>query len=92
MKPYSRRNSVLIHGLLEEKGEDTDSLVTETVKEKKGLVISPADTDRNHRIGAPPKISGKVKSVVVKFVWYNDRRTVYINKKLLKGTNKSIHN
>ena len=43
MEQYSRRSSILIHGLPEEKGEDTDSLVIETVKEKMGLDISSVE-------------------------------------------------
>ena len=43
MEQYSRRSSTLIHGLPEEKGEDTDSLVIETVKEKMGLDISSVE-------------------------------------------------
>ena len=39
MEQYSRRNSVVIHGLPEIKGEDTNSLVIETVKKKMGLDI-----------------------------------------------------
>ena len=33
----------------------------------------------------PPKQSGKVRPVIAKFVCYNDRRKIYINKKLIKG-------
>ena len=39
---------------------------------------------------APPKKSGKVRPVIVKFVRYNDRKKIYANKKLLKGTKVSI--
>ena len=90
MKQYSRRNSILIHGLSEVKGEYADSLVIETVKEKMGLDISTANIDRTNRIAAPPKQSGKVGPVIVKFVRYNDQRKIYENKKLLKGTKVSI--
>ena len=69
MEQYSRCNSILIHGLPEEKREDTDSLGIETVKEKMGLDISSADTDRTHRIGAPP----------IELVFLHD--TVYKNSK-----------
>ena len=86
MEQYSRHNSILIHGLPQVKGEDTDSLVVETVKEKMGLDISSADIDRTHRLGAPPKTSGKVRPAIVKFVWYNDLKKIYVNKKLMKGT------
>ena len=30
---YSRRNCLLFHGIKEEKGEDTDSIIINTVKE-----------------------------------------------------------
>ena len=55
-----------------------------------GLDISSADIDRTHRIGAPPKQSGKLKLVIVKFVRYNNRRKIYTIKKLLKGAKVSI--
>ena len=90
MEQYSRCNSILTHDLPEVKGEDTDSLVIKTVKEKMRLDSSSADIDRTHRLGAPPKHSGKVRPVIVKFVQYNDRRKIYTNKKLLKGTKVSI--
>ena len=90
MKQYSRRNSILIHGLSEVRGEYADSLVIETVKEKMALDISTANIDRTNRIVAPPKQSGKVRPAIVKFVRYNDQRKIYENKKLLKGTKVSI--
>ena len=55
-----------------------------------GLGISSADIDRTHRLGAPPKKSGKVRPVFVKFVRYNDQKKIYTNKKLLKETKVSI--
>ena len=58
MEQYSILNSILIHGLPEVKGEDTESLVIETVKKKMGLDISSAYIDRTHRLGAHPKQSG----------------------------------
>ena len=90
MEQYSRRNSILIDGLPEVKGEDTHSLVIETVKQKMGLDISSGDIDRTHRIGSPPKQSGKVRPVIVKSVRHNDRRKIYTHKKLIKGTKVSI--
>ena len=56
MEEYSRCNSILTCGLPEVKGEDTDSLVIEMVKEKMGLDILSADTGRTHGLGAPPTI------------------------------------
>ena len=87
---FSRGNSILIHSVPEEKREDTDSLVMETVKEEMVLDTLSADIDRTHRIGSPPKQSAKVRPVIDKFVRYDDRRKNFINKKSLKGTKVSI--
>ena len=54
MEQYSGHNTILFHSLLGEKGEDTDSLLTETVKNKISSDISAADIDRIHGIGAHP--------------------------------------
>ena len=53
IKQYSRHNLMLLHGLPEIKGGDTDSLVIEIMKEKMGLDISSTDIGRTHRINAP---------------------------------------
>ena len=91
MEQYSRRNSILIHGLLEVKRKDIDSLAIETVKEKMDLDISSADTDRTHLIGVPLKNQAKLDlSLFVLFALYNDGRKIYINQKLLKEIKVSI--
>ena len=61
MEQYSRRNSILIYDLPEEKGEDIDSVFIETVTEKIDLDIFSADIDRTHQIEIPPKKPGKVR-------------------------------
>ena len=55
MEQYSRRNSILIHGLPQVKGEDNKYLVIKKFKEKMGLDILSANIDRLHCIGDPPK-------------------------------------
>ena len=90
MEQCSIHNSILIRGLPEEKGEDKEYLIIETAKKKMDLDIPSAHIDRIHRIGAPPKQSGKVRPVIVKFVLYNNRRKIYINKRLLKRIEISI--
>ena len=54
-----------------------------------GLDILSADTGRTHGLGAPPTIS-YVRSFVVKFVWYNNRRKIYTKKNKLKWSKLSI--
>ena len=82
MEQYSRCNSILIHGLPEEKGEDTGSLVIETVKEKMGLDISSADIDGTHKFATPPKQPG--------LYGMTTGEKIYINKKILKRAKISI--
>ena len=74
MKQYSRHNSIPVYGLPEVKGEDTDSLVIETVNEKMGLDIVTVDIDRTHQSRAPLKQSGIVRRVIVKFVRHSNQR------------------
>ena len=50
---YSRRNCLLLHGIEETKGEDTDDLVLEVRNDDMGLNISKTALDRSHRIGKP---------------------------------------
>ena len=50
---YSRRNCLLIHGLLESKNENTDELVIDAIKEKMREEIKKNEIDRSHRIGVP---------------------------------------
>ena len=86
---YSRRNCLLLHGIEETKGEDTDNIVLEVLNNDMGLNISKTALDRSHRIGNL-KIKKKSGPIIVKFVQYYDRKDVFMNKKCLKGKGKSI--
>ena len=81
---YFHRSSLLFHGIKEEKDEDTDSIIINTVKEEMDIKILPNDLDRFHRIGNP-KTKKKERPLMVKFVRYNLRHNIFKNKKLLKG-------
>ena len=85
---YSGRNCILIHDVKENQNEDTDEVVVNKLKSEMDLEISPRDIDRTHRIGVLSK--GKNRPTIVKFVRYMDRRSVFTNKKRLKGRNISI--
>ena len=47
---YSRRNSILIHRLKEEKDESTDDRVLKLFREKLNEDVLLTDLDRTHRI------------------------------------------
>ena len=80
---YSRKNCLLIHGIPENKNENTDVLAMEVIDTKMDIKITENDIDRTHRIGKP-KNNGKPRPIILKFVRYNDRKKVFFSKKLLK--------
>ena len=86
---FSRRNCLLFHGIKEEKDEDTDSIIINTVKEDMDIEILPNDLDRSHRIGNP-KTKKKETPIIVKFIRYSLRHDIFKNKKFLKGKGASI--
>ena len=86
---YSRRNCLLFHGIKEEKGEDTDSIIINTVKEEIDIEILLNDLDWSHRIGNP-KTKKKERSIIDKFVRYILRHNIFKNMKLLKRKGVSI--
>ena len=87
---YSRRNSLLVHEIAEEKEEITDEVIINTLNETLDLEIKLRDINRTHRIGELKKTRGKTRPIIVKFVRYNDRNQVVRNKKKLKGQKISI--
>ena len=84
LEQYSRRNCLLIHGVPETKGEETDTIAIDTFETQLKIKLKSRDLDRTHRIGAPKK--GKIRPIIVKFATYNKRRSVFKNKKLCKGS------
>ena len=77
---YSRRNCLLINGLLESKNENTNELVIDTIKEKMREEIEKVEIHRSHRLGAP-KDNGKTRPIIMKFARYNTRCRIFKNKK-----------
>ena len=62
---YSRRNCLLIHGIKEEKDENTDDVVIKFIQDGLQEEINIEDLDRTHRIG---KVNnGKSRPIIVKF-------------------------
>ena len=76
----------MVHGVDEVEGEDTDELSIKVIKGHMNRKIKPEDIDRSHRLGNPKQsIKAKPRPIIVKFVRYNTRNTIYRNKKVLKG-------
>ena len=87
---YSRCYCLLIHGVDEAEGADTDGLSIEVIEEHVNQKIKNEDIDRSHRLGNPKKsIKVKPQPIIVKFVTYT-RNTIYRNKKVLKRKGISV--
>ena len=69
---YSRRNYLLIHGLPENRNENTDQIVIEILKEKMGEEINEVDLDRPRRLGTPKY--DKVRPILVKIHKIHDKK------------------
>ena len=77
---YSRRNCLLLHGIQQSKGEDTDIIVVEVFNNNMNLnILNPAQ-----------KVFKRLRPIIVNFFRYYDRRVVFIYKNFLKGKDKSI--
>ena len=85
---YSHRNCLLFHGIKGGKGENTNSIIINMVKEEIDIDILPNDLDRSHCTGNP-KTKKKERPIVIMVVRYN-LRNIFNNKKLLKGKGVSI--
>ena len=87
---YSRRNCILIHGIAENKEENTDQQAIDFINENLDIKIDETDIDRSHRIGRYDKTKKKARSIIVKFARYNVSGRVFRKKRKLKVTRKTI--
>ena len=85
---YSRRNCLLVHGIVETDDAVTDDLVIKTISTEINIEISPVDLDRKHRIGKAGQ--NKPRPTIVKLGRYNVKKKSFSNQKNLKGSNVSI--
>ena len=68
---YSRRNSILIHRIAENKEENTYQQALDFINDNLGIKIVKLDIDISHRIGHYDKARKKVTPIIVKFAKYN---------------------
>lgn len=94
LEQYQRRNNIRIFGVKETAGEDTDKIVAELCQDKLGIQLPPDAISRSHRVGKrqEPGADGRERHrpIIVRFVSYRARRTVFQSKKKLKGTGVTI--
>ena len=82
-KQYSR-SCLLVHGILEEKGESTDGIVLNAINEHLEEELTEDDIEGTHRVGKPKQNKKTPRPIIIKFVRYNCRRRIFLNKKKLK--------
>lgn len=90
LQQYTRRNSLRIFGLKEEKNENVDQAVVNILNDKLGVAISIDNIDRCHRLGAFRPGSQKPRAIIIKFTSYRYRAKVFHEKKKLKGSGITI--
>ena len=85
LEQYSRRNCLLLHGVVEMNAECTDDIIIKTCAEELGIDVKQEDLDRSHRLGKVKRNDNKPRPIIVKFARYAVRNKVFSNKKKLKG-------
>ena len=85
LEQYSRRNCLLLHGVVETNAECTDDIIIKTCAEELGIDVKQEDLDRSHRLGKVKRNDNKPPPIIVKFAHYAVRNKVFSNKKKLKG-------
>ena len=85
LEQYSRRNCLLLHGVVETNGECTDGIIIKTCVEELGIDVKQVDLDRSHRPGKVKRNDNKPRPIILKFARYAVRNKVFSNKKKLKG-------
>ena len=83
---YSRRNCLVLHGIPETMGENTDEVMKELLREKLDFKLYDGDIDRSHRL-TPKYNNAKFqertypKPIIIKFTSHNVKHDVYSMKK-----------
>ena len=92
----NRNNCLLLHGVEELDGENTDDVVLKIINEKLELPIVLQNIHRSHRL-SPRNASRntrqnptKPRAIIFRFKDFRARQSVFYNKKMLKGTDISI--
>ena len=71
---------MLIHGITETQDENTDNISLRTVNEHLEVELTEKGLDRTHKIGNPKSGNNRARPIIFKFVRYNIRGKVFINK------------
>jgi hypothetical protein len=84
LEQYTRKNSLRIFGVPEQKNENTDEVVSNICKNKLGIDVPAHLIDCSHRL---PGREPYHRPIIVKFISRNTKKNVFTKKRLLKGSN-----
>ena len=87
---YSRRTNILIHGVVEEKGENVEEKVLELLSLKMDLPISRYEIGRTHRLGRKRLDDNHKRPIIVRFVSNRQKEMVFQAKTKLRGSKIGI--
>ena len=76
---YSRKNSIRIKGVMEEDGENIESIMLLTLKNEIDVEINPEEIEIVHRVGRA--YDGNPRSILVKFLSHKSKEKVMRRKK-----------
>ena len=87
LEDYSRRNNIVVDGLVEDKEENSEKLqvnISKLLSEKLNLI---PEIDVFHRLGKIDESTAKHRPVIIKFNKQEDKHSCLRSASKLKGTN-----
>ena len=65
---YTRRNCLLVDGILEEQGASTDNIVLNAINEHLEEGLTEVDIEHTHRLEKPKQNKKKHRLIIIKFM------------------------
>ena len=85
LESYSRKQNLIIEGLPEKQGENTEELVMKLITENMGLTLTGAPIDKCHRFGRTGNM--RPRPIIIRFVKISTRDIILQNAKKLRNGN-----
>ena len=70
-------NCVLIHGITETQGENTDNISPCTINEHLEVALAENELHRTHRTGNPKSGKKRLRPIIVKFVTLQNQKKYF---------------
>ena len=90
---YSRRSCLILTGITERQGENTDDLILNAFNTYLGINLDLYETDRSHCLGRKRTDQDEHqidRPIIIKFIGYRSRQKVFKQKRKLKGNRTGI--